>query len=188
MGEACQTTATAVHEHLIFSQTVEGLLRAVGPLSPEVRAHFKTLGLDVDRPLRPAYPLDAFVQMLDFAGGLVAPGQPPLEQTRELGRRFMDAYQNTLIGRAMVAGMRVIGPWRTLDRLSHKFRTGNNFSETHLSRLGPTEAKLWCNRVSRPGWYLGVIGRGLELAGAQDVTVRLIDQDVAGGTFHVQWR
>ncbi|MDX2014926.1 MAG: DUF2378 family protein [Myxococcaceae bacterium] len=175
-------------EHLIFSQTIEGLLRALGPLPPEARAHFKTLGLDVDRPLLPAYPLEQFVAVLDAAGALVAPQATPLEQGRLLGRRFMDGYQNTLIGRAMVAVMRIIGPWRTLERLSHQFRTGNNFSETHLSRLGPTEAKLWCNRVSRPGWYLGIIGRGLELAGAMDVTVRLIDQDVAGGTFHVQWR
>lgn len=179
---------TAVAEHLIFSQTVEGLLRALGPLSPETRARFKALGLDVDRPLLPAYPVEQFVAVMDAAGEFVAPGQPLVEQTRLLGRRFMDAYQETLIGRAMVAAMRIIGPWRTLERLAHKFRTGNNFSETHLTRRGPTEATLWCNRVSRPGWYLGVISRGLELAGARDVVVTVIDQDQAGGTFRVQWR
>jgi uncharacterized protein (TIGR02265 family) len=184
----CDTIDPVVAEHLIFSQTVEGLLRAVGPLPPEARARLKALGLDVDKPLLPAYPLDQFVAVMDVVGALVAPGQSPLEQTRLLGQRFMDAYRETLIGRAMVAGMRIIGPWRTLERLSHKFRTGNNFSETHLSRLGPTEAKLWCNHVSRPGWYVGVIGRGLELAGAQDVAVTVIDQDAAGGTFHVRWR
>jgi uncharacterized protein (TIGR02265 family) len=177
-----------VSEHLIFSQTVEGLLRAMAPLAPGARARLKELGVDVDKPLRPAYPLEQFLSVMDFAGACLAPTEPPLEQTRLLGRRFMDAYRDTLIGRAMVAGMRIIGPWRTLERLSNKFRTGNNFSETHLTRLGPTEARLWCNRVSRPGWYLGLLSRGLELAGAEDVAVSLIDQDAGGGTFLVRWR
>jgi uncharacterized protein (TIGR02265 family) len=178
----------AVDELLIFSQTVEGLLRAMGPLPPEARARLRELGVDVDKGLRPAYPLEQFIAVLDYAGSLVAPELPPREQTRLLGRRFMDAYQETLIGRAMVAAMRVVGPWRTLDRLAKKFRTGNNFSQTSLVRLGPSEARLWCNHVSRPGWYVGVISRGLELAGATEVTVAALDQDEGGGTFHVAWR
>ncbi|MBE2253514.1 MAG: DUF2378 family protein [Myxococcus sp.] len=174
-------------EKLIFAQTVEGLIRGLGPLNEQARQQLRACGVDVDRPLRPAYPLEQFLAALDWAGTMVAPSEPSEAQAEAVGRRFMDAYQETMIGRAMVAGLRIIGPWRTLERLSNKFRTGNNFSETRLTRLGPTEAELWCNVVSRPGWYLGLLGRGLELAGAKDVQVRLIANDAEGGRFHVRW-
>ncbi len=175
-------------EALIFAQTIEGLLRALGTLSHEDLDALRALGLDATKPLLPAYRLELFIALMDWAGARVAPGRTSLEQTRELGRRFMDAYQQTLIGRAMVAGMRVIGPWRTLQRLTHKFRTGNNFSETALTRHGEREAELWCNQVSRPGWYLGLLSRGLEQAGAVDVTVELLSCDDSGGRFRIRWK
>ncbi len=174
-------------EKLIFAQTIEGFIRALGPLNEQARAKLRACGIDVDKRLLPAYPLEQFLAALDYAGEMVAPTKSKEDQARELGRRFMDAYRETMIGRAMVAGMRVIGPWRTLERLSNKFRTGNNFSETTLTRLGPTEAELWCNQTSRPGWYSGIVARGLELSGAKAVEVRVISHDDSGGRFHVRW-
>lgn len=174
-------------EKLIFAQTIEGFVRALGPLNEQARAKLRSCGIDVDKRLLPAYPLEQFLAALDYAGAAVAPSKSKEDQARELGRRFMEAYQETMIGRAMVAGMRVIGPWRTLERLSNKFRTGNNFSETKLTRLGATEAELWCNQVSRPGWYSGIVTRGLELSGAKAVEVTLISHDDSGGRFHVRW-
>lgn len=176
-----------MQEYLVFSQTIEGFLRALGSLNDQDRAALKQCGIDPDKALRPAYPLEEFLAALDWAGQRLAPNEPSIEQHRLLGRRFMDAYKQTLIGRAMVAGMAIIGPWRTLQRLTHNFRTGNNFSETSLERVGPTEARLWCNRTSRPGWYLGIIGRGLEQAGAKDVQVEVISHDATGGRFLVKW-
>lgn len=175
-------------ENLIFAQTVEGLLRALGPLNDQDRAAVRALGFDVDKRLLPAYPVEQFTALLDFAGERLKPGHGRVEQIREVGHRFMDGYQQTMVGRAMVAAMRVIGPWRTLERLTNKFRTGNNFSQTKLTRLGDREAELWCNQASRPGWYLGLVSRGLELAGAKDVEVTLISNDDAGGRFHVRWK
>ncbi|MBM4783297.1 MAG: DUF2378 family protein [Archangiaceae bacterium] len=185
-------------EKLIFAQTIEGLLRGMGQLNEQDKTQLRALGIDVDKRLLPAYPLDQFVAALDFAGARLAPNAPRDEQNLLIGRRFMDSYQETMVGRAMVAGLRVIGPWRTLERLSNKFRTGNNFSDTRLSRLGDAEAELWCNQVSRPGWYMGIIGRGLELAGAKDVQVSLISagstsdlgppSDDTGARFSVRWK
>jgi uncharacterized protein (TIGR02265 family) len=174
-------------EKLIFAQTVEGLLRALGPLNEQDRRALKALGFDVDKRLLPGYPLEQFVALIDFAGEKLAPGTGQVEQAALLGRRFMDGYQQTMVGRAMVAAMRMIGPWRTLERLSNKFRTGNNFSQTSITRLGPTEAELWVNHASRPGWYVGLVARGLELAGASDVNVAVISGGDEGGRFHVRW-
>lgn len=175
-------------EKLIFAQTVEGLLRALGPLEDRDRAALKAIGFDVDKRLLPAYPLDQFVALMDYAGQKLLPGAGQLEQSALLGRRFMDGYQLTMIGRALVAALRMIGPWRSLERLSNKFRTGNNFSQTTITRLGPTEAELWVNHASRPGWYVGLVARGLELAGAGEVKVTVITGDDSGGRFNVRWK
>lgn len=174
-------------EPLIFAQTIEGLLRALGSLSVRDVEALRACGIDATKPLLPAYPLAQFIAAMDWAGERALPGRPSLEQTRELGRRFMDAYQQTLVGRAMVAGMRVIGPWRTLQRLTTKFRTGNNFSETKLAKKGAGEAELWCNQTSRPGWYLGLLSRGLEQAGAKNVRVELLSTEGGDGLFLVKW-
>lgn len=175
-------------ENLIFAQTIEGFLRALAPLNEQDRLALKGLGLDVDKRLLPAYPLEQFIAFLDYAGERLAPGATQLEQAATVGRRFMDGYQQTMVGRAMVGALRVIGPWRTLERLSNKFRTGNNFSQTTLTRLGPTEAEFWVNLTARPGWYVGLVGRGLELAGAREVEVSVISSDESGGRYHVRWK
>lgn len=175
-------------EKLIFAQTVEGLLRAMGPLDETAKTTLRQAGIDPDKRLLPAYPLEQFIAALDFAAARVAPGRPRDDQSHEIGRRFMEGYQETLIGQALVAAMRVIGPWRTLERLSNKLRTGNNFSATELIRVGPTEAELWCNQTTRPGWYSGIISRGLEFAGAHDVQVEVLMHGPDGGRFRVLWR
>jgi uncharacterized protein (TIGR02265 family) len=174
-------------DKLIFAQAVEGLLLALRPIDQATAERLRGCGIDVEKPLRTAYPLEAFCAALDVAAEAIAPGVDSLAACEQVGRRFMDAYEQTMVGRAMVAVMRVIGPWRTLEPLSRQFRTGNNFSETALTRLGPTEAELWCNEVTRPGWYVGVVGRGLELAGATDVHVTVISHGHDGGRFLVRW-
>lgn len=176
-------------DKLIFSQTFEGLFRAAGPaLDAPTIAALRAAGVDPEAELRPAYPLPVFHEAVRVLGQRLFPGEPADAQTRRLGRAFMDGYGRTMVGRAMVGMMRVIGPRRTLERLSRQFRTGNNFSETRLKELGPGHSELWCNQVAFPAWYEGIVARGLELTGAQDVTARLIRQDADGATFEIRWR
>jgi uncharacterized protein (TIGR02265 family) len=177
-------------EKLIFSQTFEGLFRAAGSLSSEdpVLGALVEAGIDPRRPLRPAYPLSTFHQTLSILGQALAPGLPPDEQARQLGRRFIDGYGELMVGRAMLMVMRVLGPFRTLERLSRQFRTGNNFSETRLTSVSPRAAELWCNQVTLPGWYRGILERGLECAGAEAVQISVGLIDETGGTFSIAWR
>lgn len=176
-------------EKLIFSQTFEGLFRAAGDLITDdtIAKRLKELGLDPTRALRPAYPLAAFLQTVALLGERLSPGEPPAEQARKLGRQFIDGYRQTMVGQAMVTVMRVLGPHRTLERLSRQFRTGNNFSETKVTRVDVKGAELWCNQVTVPGWYQGLLERGLELAGAKEVAVSLDRLDDSGATFRITW-
>jgi uncharacterized protein (TIGR02265 family) len=104
-----------------------------------------------------------------------------------LGRGFLDGFGETMIGRAMLAMLRIIGPHNSLKRLTQEFRTGNNYSETRLVQRAERSYELWVNELRMPGWYVGVVSRGLELAGARGSTVQLQSRDSVGGTFRVEW-
>lgn len=175
-------------EKLVFLQTFEGLTRAYGShFDHELQTNFRLYGFDPER-LLPAYPQQTFIEVLRLLARKLHPELEQNDAIRLTARGFMDGYDQTLVGKAMLAAIRIIGPRRTLERLTRQFRTGNNFSDTRLTQLGPTEFELWCNEVQLPGWYEGLVGRGLEIAGATDLTVHFVKRDDSGGgTFHLRW-
>lgn len=180
--------ARPMPDKLIFAQTFEGLFRAVSArLDERLSEALRQLGVDPNAELKPAYPLAVFLATVKLLGHELFPEAPEEERQYQLGCLFMDGYRQTMVGRAMVGMMRIIGPRRTLERLSRQFRTGNNFSETKVEDLGPNECRLWCNQVTVPGWYRGLVTKGLEFSGATNVQISLIAHDAAGGTFHIRW-
>jgi uncharacterized protein (TIGR02265 family) len=177
-----------VADKLIFAQAFDGLVRALGPrLDAAVAQRLREAGLDVTRELKPAYPLEVFLKVVQIAGQCLAPGADEETQAFAAGQAFIDGYGQTMVGRAMLAMMRVIGPRRTLERLSRQFRTGNNFSETTLKDLGPQEVELWCNQVTVPGWYRGIISAGLRHVGVSEVSVETASRTDGGAVFKIRW-
>lgn len=165
---------------LIFSQTVEGLLRALGPLSDEGIAKFRAIGFDPKAPLEPAYPVEKWLSLMKAAAEVRSPDLSFAESIHALGRAFVDGYGETMIGKAMLAVLRVMGPNWALARLRRNLSTGSNFFESTAEERGPREVAVWLNRVTWPEWYFGILGRGLEYAGAKDVQVSLLSHDGAG--------
>lgn len=186
----CGEVATPVADQteLVFSQTVEGLLRALGPLDAATKGRMQALGVDPDR-LEPAYPADQYVALQRLAVELFAPNQPFPVGIEALGRRFVDGYGETLMGRAVLAGLRLLGPVRALERLSRTLSTGSTFFKTKLEEVRPAVWRLWINRVTYPGWYVGLVQRGLEHAGAKKVEVRVVEHVGPGQglTLEVTW-
>ena len=176
-------------EKLIFAQTIEGLIRSLGPskLTPQLVEGLLTRGVDPTRPLVPAYPKDVFIAVVKFLASELHPDQPLDRAVALLGRGFVDAYGQTMVGTGLLAMIRLIGPKRTLERVTREFRTGNNYSDTRLTALGETEYDLWVNEALMPGWYIGILSRGLELAGAKAVNVVLTSQGSEGGIFRITW-
>lgn len=175
-------------ERLVFLQTFEGLVQAYGSrFTPALLTNFRLYGFDPER-LLPAYPQQTFIEVLRLLARELHPGVDEHDAIRRTARGFISGYDETLVGRAMLAAIRIIGPRRTLERLTRQFRTGNNFSDTRLSQLAPTEFELWCNEVRLPGWYEGLLLGGLEVAGARDLTVDFVNRDDSGGgTFLIRW-
>ena len=176
-------------EKLIFAQTFEGLVRSIGPgLTPELRRGMRELGFNCDARLEPAYSIEVFCAVVEFVARSLYPSMSLDEAIAQVGRGFMDGFDETLIGRAMLGMMRVIGPEGSLKRVTQNFRTANNYSQTRLTRLAPRHFELWVNELRMPGWYVGIISRGLELAGGQNPRVVLDRRDpVQGGHFRVEW-
>ncbi len=165
---------------LVFSQTVDGLFRALRPLSQSAKDRFRALGVDPDQRLDPAYPVEQWLKMMQLGVELFAPGRPFEEGIYALGRRFVDGYGETMVGKAMLVGMRLLGPERTLARFSRNLKTGSTFFESTVTPRGAGCWELWINRVTWPGWYFGLVEGGLTHAGARGVKVSLLSHEGPG--------
>lgn len=173
----------------MFSQTVEGLFRALGPLDERSLGKFRAIGFNPAR-LEPAYPVEKYVELQRVAVAVFAEGMPFSVGIEALGRRFVDGYGETLIGRAVLLSLKLLGPRRTLERLTRTLSTGTSFFETKLTETAPGVWQLWLNHVTYPGWYVGLLRRGLELAGANDIELKVLRHDGPGLglTLEVRWR
>jgi uncharacterized protein (TIGR02265 family) len=165
-----------VADEVVFTQTVEGLFRALGGLLDEpAKAKFRALGVDPDQRLMPAYPLALWVQMVELAAEIHAPQAPFEQAVEQLGRRFVNGYAQTLVGKALFTMMRILGPRRTLERMAKNFSTGANYAKTSLQETSVGVFELSLNRVTWPPWYCGMISAGLEAAGAKKVSVEVLE-------------
>jgi uncharacterized protein (TIGR02265 family) len=176
-------------ERLIFSHSIEAYLRAVAPvLDDAFTGELKALGIDVGKPALPAYPVDVFRAALLAGARKLTPGKAEPEQLYALGLRYVDAYSDTLVGKALKLAIRLIGPRRTLERLARQFRTANNYSETKVTHEAPGRSELWCNDVTHAEWYRGVVTRTVLVAGASEVSTTLRRHDASGAYFLVEWK
>lgn len=172
----------------MFSQAVDGLVRALRPkLTEAAKDELRTLGIDLRKPLEPAYPLTVWMQVIRYGAGLIAPDRPEAEQMEELGRRFIDGYEETMMGKALLATMRLLGPRRGLERMSRNFRTGNNYTETRLEAKSESAYELWLSAVRVPTFYRGMLLAGVGRTNAKNLDVQLLNHDEAGATFSVTW-
>jgi uncharacterized protein (TIGR02265 family) len=175
-------------EKLVYSHSIEGFLRAVRPvLDSALTEELRVLGIDTSRPLLPAYPVDVLRNALVVGARRMSPGAADADALVALGRRYVEGYSETMVGRALKTAIRLIGPRRTLDRLAKQFRTANNYSETTVTHHAPGRSELWCNDVTHPNWYIGLISGTIEVAGAKNVKVTLRSHDAAGAVFDVTW-
>jgi uncharacterized protein (TIGR02265 family) len=152
-------------ERIIFGSSVEGMLRALGTLTPEVKKKLIALGVNPDK-LLPGYDPKTYLSLLDFIGAERFPEVRGGERDRALGREFIRGFGQTFVGKATLALGRVIGPMRGTLRLTRTMRTVNNYSESEAIPLNGNSVQVWCHPVLRPWYYVGVFEQaGLDLHG-----------------------
>lgn len=100
---------------------------------------------------------------------------------------LFESYGETLIGKALMMMLRVIGPRRGVLRMERNFRTMNNYSKTALREVAPKRFELDINMVRYPQYYRGVLVSGLRSAGAEWATVSVLKHDANQTTLALEW-
>ncbi|MCI0573150.1 MAG: DUF2378 family protein [Myxococcaceae bacterium] len=175
---------------LVFQQTVEGLFHVGlrGRVTPELEARLRNAGLDLSRPLAPAYPRSAWNHFIRLTAETLWPDSPPELAYHALGRQLLTGYAETLVGKALATIQRLVGPKRTLERMTHNFRSGANYNLTRVTHVGPGEALFWMNEPHlHPSYVAGILDAALCLAGAEHVDIRVLARDTEGCTYRIHW-
>ena len=179
------------HERVFFSHTVAAMfVEAFPPAAfPGLGERLKDAGLDVSGPLLPAYPYAVWRAALEAQRAIVFPGRALDEASREQGARYVEAYfERTIIGGPLRALLRLLGPRRSLDRMTRNFKTANNFSEVRFEQTGEGEGLLTVNDVfsASPHYMVGIVEHGLRLCGMRTQLTPL-QADGQGWRFTCRW-
>lgn len=177
-------------QRLWFSNSIEGLLvRGIGTrLTPDLRARIRTAGINLDR-IEPAYPVEVFVAACRAVMPTLYPQSTEADAFYELGCSFMRGYSETLLGGAMVRMMKLIGPRRTLERMTKNFRTGGNYIETRFIALGPGSVELWISDVTEmPDFYRGIIEEGARMIRVKELSTTMLPADPPAALFRIDWK
>ncbi len=178
-------------DRLVYEHTMEGFFvrGLAGRVSPMLRERLRTVGLDLDRRLLPAYPFDTWCSCVRLAAESLHPELPQPEAYRLLGERMVDGFRETLMGRAQFSVLQLLGPQRVLHRAQQSFRSGNNYTEVRVTALGSGRQVVWMNEPGFTRYVVqGALAAGLRASGAADPEVRVegfTEEDV---TFRVSWK
>jgi uncharacterized protein (TIGR02265 family) len=174
---------------IVFAHTVDGLFyRALkGKVSRQLKAELATLGLDLDKKAIDVE-RERWAPMLAATVKALYPSLPTDEGYFRLGRAAMDGYESTVMGKALFAMMRLLGPTRTTRRVAENLRNANTYALAKHNELAPNKHEVWVNECNgNPGYLRGVLFGALERTGAQNIKVETLKFDGHAGTFAVSW-
>ncbi|PZR16734.1 MAG: hypothetical protein DI536_06155 [Archangium gephyra] len=177
-------------QRLEFGPAMSGLfIDTLGKaLTPELRASLKTEGVDLDKPLLPAYPARVFERAVRVvARGLYADRSED-EGLRLLGRRAVEGLNTNFLGRAVLLAAKALGLRRVILRIDRTFRNSNNYMRVDARELSPTSAEFIFNTVNgMPTYFAGVLSAVVEVFGARDGQVTHEPLDGERHRFVLSW-
>jgi uncharacterized protein (TIGR02265 family) len=177
-------------EQWVFEHTVGGLFQGPlrGRLSIPALQALSQVGIDLSRPLLPAYSRETWAHALRIAAADLFPGEPPELSWRRLGQDVINGLVHTRVGNGMVSVASLLGPLRFLRRLNPTLRNADNYVESRVEELGPTSCEVWFNEVmEQPAYHQGMLEALVVLAGGRDVRTRLLACVGPGARFLVEW-
>ncbi len=175
---------------LVFNQTIESLFQRAlkDSMAPALKAELKASGLDLDKPLDPAYPAESVNRWFALAAKHTFPTLVRDEGLRALGSRFIDGWQQTLLGKATAALLVIVGPTRALRRMTQNFRTGDNFTQVEFEERAKGDVELRFNYViGGVAFVRGMLEAGGELTRAKNFLVTVVRETNPGAVFSVRF-
>jgi uncharacterized protein (TIGR02265 family) len=179
-----------MNERLVFEQTIEGLYKRAlgGNLPGSLKEQLRREGLDLDRKLLPAYPVETWEKCLTLTARAFYPGKPDAEAMKLLGERHIAGFHETMLGRALFGVLKLLGPRRRLSRTRQNFRAGNNYQEVRITEVSPTEVDMWLNELGPLRYFkLGIITGSARASGDLDAKAVVAHFDDQGVTYRISW-
>lgn len=175
---------------VVFAQSVESLYKRGldGKVSPTLEQKLRGVGIDLAKPLLPAYPFPTWNNALLVTAQEAFGSLSRDRAFYEMGRLIVTRYQETLIGGALFVMLRVLPARKIVDRMARNFRTTNNFTEIRLAVVDDNTVDVSFNLVEdEPAFTQGILAAGLPAAGVKGSTVSLIARHPPGATFRLSW-
>lgn len=176
-------------ERLWFSTVIEAIfVKGMGEkITPRLKEEIKKAGIDLNK-LAPAYPVEQVYKACKVVMPVLFAGMSEAEALHQLGVSSMRGYTETLLGKALMQILKLIGVRRSLLRMHTSMRSGNNFLETSSTVLSENCIELRFSDVSgMPSFYQGIIEEGGRMAHAKNLRVKTVASDPPGHTFRVEW-
>ncbi|MFT3711435.1 MAG: DUF2378 family protein [Archangium sp.] len=179
-------------EHLVFGQILEALyLRGLkGKLTSEHMSALRKLGLDLEKPLLPAYSRKVVHECLMATCRMLYPDLPTSEAMYQVGKHVTPGQRSNFLGNAILTVVGLVGPHRTLERMTRTFRSTNNYMTVTLERAADTTYLLVLEPSNEyPSYMQAVIEDLLTVAGAKSLRVEVESHDKANGrcTYRIAW-
>jgi uncharacterized protein (TIGR02265 family) len=173
-------------DKVVFGPSLEALWRAMDPLTAAEAQAFKDAGV-VGGRFDAAYPLAPYLKILEASATSRFGHLQEQDAYVQVGHLFVEGFTRTVIGQALMGIMRLLGPRRTMQRLTRNFRAANNYTEVSVTTLRDNHHQIAVNFVEKPGFYIGVLERTLAHAGAKNAEVTMIAYVDRSPTFEVRW-
>ncbi len=179
-------------EHLVFGPTLEGLfIRGLGPKVDEsLKSRLAALGLDLRKPLLPAYPRAVVNACINETASTLYPTLSAPDAWYQVGKHVTVGIGNTLMGSAVLSLVRLVGPKKSVQRMPRTFSGTNNYMQVTLRELGPSRYELDLTPSNeQPSYMQAVIEDILNHAGARDLRVTIVAHDLhtQKATYGITW-
>jgi uncharacterized protein (TIGR02265 family) len=177
-------------DKLVFESSIEGLFhRGLGDrITPGLRAELKALGIDLTKKLPPAVSRETWYLALGAAARHCFPRVDKNLALKEIGVLLMKGIEETIFGRTMAPVVRLLGPRRLIERVPKNMKSANNFAESTVTALAPTEYQLDVNDVGdAPEVFQGSLEEIARWAGAKTVDVTFEFQKPPSARFVIRW-
>lgn len=176
-------------EPLVYKDTIQNILTVVeGKLSPRIVERLQREALIDVNALAASYPLKAHDAMVKVLSEELYPTKSIDEATYELGMSMMGRYGDSLLGKALFAVIRMLGPMKVLKRVPEYFKQGNNYADVKIEVTGPSSYILDHNEVGAwPHYVRGSMHGSGKVIGLKGHAVELLSYDGHRATLRVSW-
>lgn len=178
-------------QQLVFDNAVEGLFfhGMKHLVTPRLKDELRGAGLDLDKRLAPAYERETWKKVLQISARTAFPTHSLEAAAREMGLLVARGYEETVVGRAIISFARVIGPRRTLSRLTRSLRSANTYVAAEVVELAPSQVEIHCRGLDlSPHFMGGIIEAAMGFCRAKSPVVTVQSSDGDNAVIRVVWK